>query len=183
MSRAVFVALALALASPTSFAFAAPPSLEYGAEQLSRGDYEQALADFLIAQRVDPRHRQISGSGGRGPEPAGSQRRGARAARTRALARGRAPSRRGLSSAAGHSCAAALYLEAVESLQAYEAARPGRAQTAEFLGRAFLGLGDFARAEEQLEEALRRDPQLSSTSRAGARRVRDARKPTPTALR
>jgi tetratricopeptide (TPR) repeat protein len=55
--------------------------------------------------------------------------------------------------------------EAIAQLEGYEQHRPGRGQSSEFLGRAYLALGDLARAEALLEEALRRDPRLAPTVR------------------
>jgi tetratricopeptide (TPR) repeat protein len=55
--------------------------------------------------------------------------------------------------------------DAIAQLERAEQRRPGRGQTSEFLGRAYLGLGDLARAEALLQEALRRDPRLAPTVR------------------
>ena len=52
---------------------------------------------------------------------------------------------------------------AISQFIQYEQVYPGRGQTSEFLGRAYYGLGNYERAEELLKEALRRDPNLSST--------------------
>lgn len=57
------------------------------------------------------------------------------------------------------------YREAVRALQQYDQDRPGRGQTAEFLGRAYLGLEQFDLAKQQFDEALRRDPKLEPTIR------------------
>ena len=53
--------------------------------------------------------------------------------------------------------------EAVQQLEQYERAHPGRAQTSEFLGRAYLGLGKHEKAEAEFQEALKRDPALKPT--------------------
>ena len=53
--------------------------------------------------------------------------------------------------------------EAARQLIRYDAASPGRGQTSEFLGRAYLAMGEYGRAEAALAEALRRDPELSPT--------------------
>lgn len=53
---------------------------------------------------------------------------------------------------------------AVDRLQRYETARPGDAKTAEFLGRAYLGLGKLVLAEEYLRKAMRLDPEVKPTA-------------------
>ena len=54
--------------------------------------------------------------------------------------------------------------EAVIELEQYEQHSPGRGQTSEFLGRAYYALGNFKLAESLLQEAVQRDPALSSTA-------------------
>lgn len=66
--------------------------------------------------------------------------------------------------------------EAVDPLTRYELAKPGRGQTSEFLGRAYLGLDDFDRAEASLKEATRRDPDLKPTVQAYLALVEKRRK-------
>ena len=53
--------------------------------------------------------------------------------------------------------------KAVIELERFDKTSPGRGQTQEFLGRAFLGLGQFERADAAFKEALRRDPNLKPT--------------------
>ncbi len=57
-----------------------------------------------------------------------------------------------------------LWKEAVAALERYEQAHPGRGKTSEFLGRAYLALGEYDRAETKLEEAIQRDPALKGTA-------------------
>lgn len=52
---------------------------------------------------------------------------------------------------------------AVDRLARFEAARPGRGKTSEFLGRAYLGLGRYDEADAKFREALARDGSLSAT--------------------
>jgi tetratricopeptide (TPR) repeat protein len=54
--------------------------------------------------------------------------------------------------------------EAISQLKYFEIVAPGRAKTSEFLGRAYLGLGDYDQAEAKLEEAMRRDPDVAPTA-------------------
>jgi len=61
---------------------------------------------------------------------------------------------------------AGRYSEAVEELLAYEQTVPGRGQTSELLGRAYLALGQYTQARAALEQALTRDPELEPTVRA-----------------
>ena len=53
--------------------------------------------------------------------------------------------------------------ESVEQLRRYEAASPGRGQTWEFLGRAYLALGKYEQADDAFNQALRNDPELAPT--------------------
>lgn len=55
------------------------------------------------------------------------------------------------------------FKQAAERLERYEQAHPGRGQTSEFLGRAYLALGDLDKAEAKLKEAVERDPNLKPT--------------------
>lgn len=55
------------------------------------------------------------------------------------------------------------YADAVARLEAYEKAFPGRAKTSEFLGRAYLGLGQFDKADIAFKLALFREPALLGT--------------------
>jgi len=53
--------------------------------------------------------------------------------------------------------------QAIDLLQRYERAAPGRGQTAEFLGRSYLGLGNTDKARQWLNEAVDRQPDLQPT--------------------
>src|SRR5258706_11080815 len=53
--------------------------------------------------------------------------------------------------------------EAIEQLKRYETTNPGRGQTSEFLGRAYLALGKYPQADAAFTEALKRDPDLLPT--------------------
>jgi Flp pilus assembly protein TadD len=53
--------------------------------------------------------------------------------------------------------------DATAALTRYERAHPGRGQTAEFLGRAAVGSGDYAAAERWFDEAQAREPALAET--------------------
>lgn len=57
-----------------------------------------------------------------------------------------------------------LWDEAVAALQRFEAAKPGKAKTAELLGRAHMGLGHPDQAKGYLEEAMRRDPAIKASA-------------------
>jgi len=56
--------------------------------------------------------------------------------------------------------------KALASFEKYEASRPGRGQTSEFVGRCQLALGRLDQAEASFKEALRRDPSLKPTVEA-----------------
>ena len=53
--------------------------------------------------------------------------------------------------------------EAIEQLNLDEAQHPGRGQTSEFLGRAYLAQGKYKQADAAFTEALKRDPDLLPT--------------------
>lgn len=72
--------------------------------------------------------------------------------------------------------------EAIARLEGYEQRRPGRGQTSEFLGRAFLALEELDRAEAHLQEALRREPRLAPTVRLALAAL-EARRGRPEAAR
>lgn len=55
------------------------------------------------------------------------------------------------------------FAEATRALERYEAQHPGRGQTAEFLGRAALGRGDYEVATDWFDSAEARDPNLAGT--------------------
>jgi tetratricopeptide (TPR) repeat protein len=57
------------------------------------------------------------------------------------------------------------FKDAIEELERYEQASPGRGQTSEFLGRAYYALAQYDKAEALLQDALRRDPDLAPTVR------------------
>lgn len=59
----------------------------------------------------------------------------------------------------------ARWQEAIEQLNEYEKTNPGRGQTSEFLGRAYLALGEYEKAQEAFALAVRRDPNLAPTVR------------------
>lgn len=52
---------------------------------------------------------------------------------------------------------------AAKSLEKYLAAKPGQAKAHEFLGRAYLGLGELDKAEANLNKAMELDPRLKET--------------------
>ena len=66
--------------------------------------------------------------------------------------------------------------EAAGVLERFERAHPGRGQTSEFLGRAYLGLGRHKDAETSLREAFERDPALLPTVRLYLARLEERRK-------
>ena len=53
--------------------------------------------------------------------------------------------------------------KAAKSLEKYLAAKPGQAKAMEFLGRAYLGLGQLEKAEANLKRAMELDPSLKET--------------------
>lgn len=55
------------------------------------------------------------------------------------------------------------HARALELLAEYEAMAPGRGKSAEFIGRAWLAMGDLEAAQAWFDEALRRDPSLTTS--------------------
>lgn len=72
---------------------------------------------------------------------------------------------------------------AIEHLTKFERARPGDAQTSEFLARAYIDIGDLDRAEELLDEAIARDPDFAPTANLFRARIAALRGDTDTAAR
>lgn len=159
--------LGLCLWLGPALAETAAPSIEDGVAALGKGDYAGALHRFRAAQRAYPEDPLAHFFAGAALNRLGRSRE-ALAALDTAVAlyaghpeydrhseldfeRGWALLREG------------RFDDALFALQAYDAAQPGRGQTAEFMGRAHVGLGSYAEAETQFEEALRRDPRLSET--------------------
>ena len=56
------------------------------------------------------------------------------------------------------------WIDAIVQLENFEKAVPGRGKTSEYLGRAYLGLREYDKAESKLQEAIQRDPQLKPTA-------------------
>ncbi len=56
------------------------------------------------------------------------------------------------------------WADAIAQLEYFDRVVSGRGKTSEFLGRAYLGLGDYDRAEAKLQEAIERDPELKPTA-------------------
>src|SRR6185503_2394811 len=53
--------------------------------------------------------------------------------------------------------------QCVERLERFESAAPGRGQASEFLGRCYLALRQYDKAEAMLKRALERDARLAPT--------------------
>ena len=56
------------------------------------------------------------------------------------------------------------WVDAIVQLEYFEKIVPGRGKASEFIGRAYLGLADYDKAEAKLQEAMRRDPDLKPTA-------------------
>jgi tetratricopeptide (TPR) repeat protein len=164
----LFIYVYLAIAASSYAAENSHSLLKQGVDLMSSGDYEAALSKFKESIQIDPTNAQAC------------------------FFYGAAFNRLGQSSEALEQFDRSLFLAttlnlephpflvferglallrlqqyrlAKKSFEAYEQAHPGRAQTAEFLGRAFIGLGEYDKAEEQLKIALERDPELEPTIR------------------
>ena len=137
--------------------------IDAGSGQLERGEFEQGLASFEAAAREDAADAEAPFFAGVALNRLGRAEQ-ALAAFGRAEAMGlnhqEMPFEKGWS---------LLMLrrwdEAVEQLTRYDATNPGRGQTSEFLGRAYLALEKHDQAKAAFDEALRRDPELAPTVR------------------
>ena len=58
---------------------------------------------------------------------------------------------------------AGLKQEAIIALETYETQHPGNAKTSEFLGRAYMQLGQYQKAESKFKQALERDKDVTPT--------------------
>ena len=69
-----------------------------------------------------------------------------------------------------------MYPEAIAQLEKYEKMKPGLGQTSEFIGRSHLFLNELDKADAKFNEALKRDPKLTSTVRFHQAVLETARK-------
>lgn len=156
LALAVSFAIAPAAASPESETLK-----QQGRQALAAGQFAEASGHFAAAAQADPRDAEA------------------------AFLHGAAANRQGLFSAAGVSlrkAQAAGYRSAdldfelgwnamatgraqpcVDHLERFEAAAPGRGQASEFLGRCYLALRQYDKAEAMFKRALERDPRLAPT--------------------
>jgi len=159
----VVLAAAVALLLPASAA-ASPESralLRQGLADLKDRKFEEALKKFEAATRADPNDAEAFFAMG---VPLNRLRRHAEALSALERARALGSTQPELPFETGWALLAARrFQDAATQLERYEAARPGRGQTSEFLGRAYLALGQADKAEARLKEALARDPNLKPT--------------------
>src|SRR5258706_11846112 len=145
-------------------AFASPnPSMliDAGIEQLKAGRPENALKSFTEATREDPKDAEAPFFAGVALNRLGRAEE-ALAQLTRAKELG--STHPDLPFEMGWSLLTLRrWDEAIEQLKRYEATNPGRGQTSEFLGRAYLALGKYPQADAAFTEALNRDPDLLPT--------------------
>jgi tetratricopeptide (TPR) repeat protein len=137
--------------------------IDVGSGQLEKGEFEQGLASFEAAAREDPADPEAPffvavalNRLGRAKEALGALAR----AEAMGLNHPEMPFEKGWSL-----LMLRRWEEAAEQLRRFDAANPGRGQTSEFLGRAYLALGQYDQAKAALDEALRRDPDLAPTVR------------------
>jgi tetratricopeptide (TPR) repeat protein len=153
---AVSIAVSGASASPQSKAL-----IREGAAEMQAHRFDAALAKFRAAALADPADGDAAFFAGAALNRLGAYAPAIGQLQRAAFLRDDHPdlafetgwSRLGIGDFAG----------AVQQLEAYERAHPGRGQTNEFLGRAYLGLGQFDKAQAALQEAAARDPALKPT--------------------
>ena len=175
MGRFVFrfaMVIGLCVAAAASFAEASEQSkalVREGTNKLKAGDLAEALKLFRAAEQADPKDADALFLQGvvlnRTPRDLKSILENPNEAYQKlSRARELGSQNRDLSFEIGWSL---LKLQrwagAIEELEAYEKAHPGRAKTSEFLGRAYMEMGELDRAEKLFNEAIRRDPQVKPT--------------------
>lgn len=171
---ALFAALLLTLVSVAQASSRSAQLTGEGADALAAGRFEEALAKFEAGVEADRSDAEVVFFQGVALN---------RLSRfTEALGSLQAAAERGCD----HSdlgfetgwCLVHLerWAEAAGALERFERAHPGRGQTSEFLGRAYLGLGRQKDAETSLHEALRRDPGLLPTVSLYLARIEERRR-------
>jgi tetratricopeptide (TPR) repeat protein len=157
-------ALALVLVCATTLASASPESdalKQQGLRALAEGRFAEAGAQFAAAMKADPRDAEAAYLHG-----AAANRQGQFPAAMDSLRKAEGAGFRDaeldfelgwahMGQGQAQPC--------IERLERFEAARPGRGQASEFLGRCYLALRQFDQAESRLNQALARDPRLAPT--------------------
>lgn len=156
--------LALLLLACSAVASASPESdalKQQGLRALAEGRFADAGTQFAAAMKADPRDAQAAYLHG-----AAANRQAQFAAALESLRNAEASGYRDaeldfelgwahMGSGQAQAC--------VERLERFDAARPGRGQASEFLGRCYLALKQHEQAEARLKQALARDPRLAPT--------------------
>jgi tetratricopeptide (TPR) repeat protein len=142
--------------------------LESGVKLMSSGEYAAALKQFDAAKRADPDNAQAFFLSGATFNRLG-QSRNALADLNRArffYEITDKPAHPDMDFELGWALLREKrYSEAIVALNRFDEANPGRAQTAEFLGRAYAGVGKYERADQYFTRALKLDPALEPTVR------------------
>lgn len=170
------IAIALALACVLSVASASPESdalKQQGMRALAEGRFADAAAHFASAMKADPRDAEAAYLHG-----AAANRQGQFAVAQDSLRKAEAAGYRDpeldfelgwahMGRGEAQPC--------IDRLERFDAARPGRGQASEFLGRCHLALRRHDQAEARLNEALARDPRLAPTVNLALASVEQAR--------
>jgi tetratricopeptide (TPR) repeat protein len=155
---------------------ASPESRELvrqGAQTLAQGTFPEALGKFEVAAQADPSDGEAIFFQGVALNRLG---RHADALTQLHRALGLGATHPDMEFEVGWSLVAlGQWRAAIAVLERYEASAPGRGQTSEFLGRAYLGARDLDRAEAKLKEAIQRDPALRPTALFFLAAVEEAR--------
>ena len=158
----VVVLLAACIVSPGWANDASQALNQQAIEKLKSGDYVGTLGDADAAVAADPSDGQSHFLRGMALNRLGDFPEAVRAL-NRSVARGYTHEH-GLFEVGWAALGAGRSRDAIAALGAYEQVHPGRAQTSEFMGRAYMQLGQYDRAEALLQEAVERDPQLTPTA-------------------
>jgi len=150
------IMVATIIGAGASLAQSVPDLLKEGLTLLEAKDTKAALDKFNAAVKADPAHR-----GARMLLGVAENRTGNHAQALVSLSRAETMGVKVAQLYFEKGWAAVemgLWDEAIVSLKRFEAAKPGVAKTAEYLGRAYIGKGQFIKATGLLNEAIQRDP-------------------------
>jgi tetratricopeptide (TPR) repeat protein len=153
----IFVLPAISIASPESHSL-----IVQGAADLEAQNYAEALKKFAAASKSDPKDSEAVYFQGAALNRLGRPQEALQQLEQAAKMGFRGV---GLTFDTGWALLRlGRWQDAISQLKYFEIVVPGRAKTSEFLGRAYLGLGDYNRAEAKLQEAIERDRDVMPTA-------------------
>lgn len=153
----IFVLPAISIASPDSHKL-----IVQGAADLEAQNYAEALKKFAAASKSDPKDSEAVYFQGAALNRLGRPQEALQQLEQAAKMGFRGV---GLTFDTGWALLRlGRWADAIAQLQYFERVVPGRGKTSEFIGRAYLGLGDYDQAEAKFQEAMQRDPDVVPTA-------------------